>query len=198
MARAPRGTSSKASNDRSGKGAGSTEGASGAGRKARGGTKASGGTKAKSPTKVRGGSAARKQASKTPARATTRSPSKTRDAPQKRAGSKLQPRPRPEQSQSWVAALASLTTSPLARAILADVLEAAVVALRKQRPGLEALGSQQLARAEQAAADVGSELVAGTAALAQTAVGVLTGAVADTALSVLGASPAREDDRGGD
>jgi len=72
---------------------------------------------------------------------------------------------------------------------MADVLEAAVAALRKERPGLEALGAQQLARAEQAAADVGSEIVAGTAALAQTAVGVLSGAVADTALSVLGGSP---------
>jgi hypothetical protein len=81
-----------------------------------------------------------------------------------------------------------MATSPLAREIMADVLEAAVAALRKERPGLEALGAQQLARGEQAAADLGSEMVAGTAALAQTAVGVLAGAVADTALSVLGGS----------
>jgi len=92
--------------------------------------------------------------------------------------------------------LASLATSPLARDIMADVLEAAVAALRKERPGLEALGARQLARGEQAVADLGSEMMAGTSALAQTAVGVLTEAVADTALSVMGgsASPARDND----
>jgi hypothetical protein len=90
---------------------------------------------------------------------------------------------------------ASLATSPLAREIMADVLEAAVAALRKERPGLEALGAQQLARGEQAAADLGSEMVAGTAALAQTAVGVLTEAVADTALSMIGGPVSSEGDK---
>src|SRR6478609_9120872 len=176
MARAPRGTSSKTSKSGRSQRAGSTKAASGSGRKARTGTKATGRTKAESPTKARKsarGKSARgqQQPAKSAARATTRPTTtrpirKTREAPQKRVASRAQTQRRSEQGQGWVGMLASLATSPLARDIVADVLEAAVAALRKERTGLEALGARQLARGEQAAADLGSEMVAGTAALA--------------------------------
>ena len=84
-----------------------------------------------------------------------------------------------EQSQSWGSLIASLVTSTLGRAILADVLEAAAAALKKERPGLEQAGADQIARAGEAATSAGSEIVSGTAALAQRAVSVLTEAAAE-------------------
>ena len=136
MARAPRGTSSKTSKGGRSERAGSTKAASGSGRKARTGTKATGRTKAESPTKARKSARGQQQPAKSAARATTRPTTtrpirKTREAPQKRVASRAQTQRRSEQGQGWAGMLASLATSPLARDIVADVLEAAVAALEE-------------------------------------------------------------------
>jgi hypothetical protein len=72
---------------------------------------------------------------------------------------------------------------------LADVLEAAAAALKKERPGFEPASMDQIASTGEAATRVGSEMVSGTAALAQRAVSVLTEAVTEKALNALGHRP---------
>jgi hypothetical protein len=64
-------------------------------------------------------------------------------------------------------------------------LEAAAAALRKERPGFEQAGADQMASAGEAATSAGSEIASGTAALAQRAVSALTHAAADAALNAL-------------
>jgi hypothetical protein len=110
----------------------------------------------------------------------------------KRSASKAQKRRPSEQPQSWSGVVASLVTSAMGRAILADVLEAAAAALRKERPGFEQAGADQMASAREAATSAGSEIVSGTAALAQRAVSVLTEAAADAALDALDGMAADE------
>ena len=156
MARGPRGTSSKAPTTgtarRAGKGGGKA--------------KAQPGAKAQKRFAAKGAVAT--AAAKGPRKGT-----------RQRTASKAQQRRPSEQSQSWGSLITSLVTSTLGRAILADVLEAAAAALKKERPGLEQAGADQIARAGEAATSAGSEIVSGTAALAQRAVSVLTEAVAD-------------------
>jgi hypothetical protein len=109
----------------------------------------------------------------------------TRKGAQKRTASKPERRRPSEQSQGWGSAVASLVTSALGRAILADVLEAAAAALKKERPEFERAGVDQIASPGEAATSVGSEMMSGTAALAQRAVSVLTEAVTEKALNAL-------------
>jgi hypothetical protein len=159
MARGPRETSSKARNA---------------------GT-ARGGGKAKAQRGAQKRSAAKGAAAGTKASAATG----TRKGARKRSASKVQKRRPSEQPQSWSGVVASLVTSAMGRALLADVLEAAAAALRKERPGFEQAGTDQLASAGEAATSAGSEIVSGTAALAQRAVSALTHAAADAALNAL-------------
>jgi hypothetical protein len=64
-------------------------------------------------------------------------------------------------------------------------LEAAAAALKKERPEFERAGVDQIASPGEAATSVGSEMMSGTAALAQRAVSVLTEAVTEKALDAL-------------
>jgi hypothetical protein len=64
-------------------------------------------------------------------------------------------------------------------------LEAAAAALKKERPGFEQAGADQIASAGEVATSVGSEMASGTAAPAQRAVSVLTEAVTEKALNAL-------------
>src|SRR4030095_9554330 len=143
MARAPRATSSK------GRDAGNAP----SGGKGRGRAKPQSGARAQKRSAAKG----------TRASAATR----TRKAAQKRTALKQQTRRPLEQSTSWGSAVASLLTSALGRAIIADVLEAAAAALKKDRPGLEPAGMDRIASTGEAALGGGSETVSGTAALAQ-------------------------------
>lgn len=160
--------------------------------KARSGAK-SGKASGKASPNRSGGKAQKQTASKAAAASKSRSPTKAREASKKRTPSKSKARQQPAKSQNWGSAISSLVTSSLGREILADVLEAAAAALKRERPGLQAAGAEQIARAGEAATNIGTEIASGTAALAQTAVGVLAEVVSDTARSVLPGGTSRNE-----
>ncbi len=156
-------------------------------------------SKAQASEKTKTGEASKKQASSgTRARATKREPSKTRAASQSRTTQKTRGPSRRRanseaSSQSWGSLLTTLVTSPLGRAIMADVLIAAADALRKDRPNLQQTveeGTQQVMKVGGAAIDAGSDVASAAVTLAQSAAGALAEVVTDAARDMLPGSTA--------
>jgi hypothetical protein len=148
-------------------------------------------------------------AKKTPAKERGSAKAATRPATQKRAPTNAkttQKRTSKTRSQKQTAdtgtllnAVSNLAGSALGREIIADVLEAAAGALRKQRVNVGRVigaGAEQVSEAAGTAADVATEAVAGTVGLAQAAAGVLAEVVTDAAQSVLPGSSTSDNGRG--
>ena len=121
----------------------------------------------------------------------------------KNTGAKKQMRSRKAQGQSsglsenWLGAASTLVASAVGREILAEVLEAAVSALRRSRGNIgEAAraGAEQASHTAGAAVDVATEVATGTMTLAQTAAGVLAEVATDAARTMLPGSSADDDE----
>jgi hypothetical protein len=136
------------------------------------------------------------------AKAGARSAGKQRSGAKKAAGQKRgTPARRGAQAggaENLLAAFSTLAGSALGREIIADVLESAATALRKDRGNIRQEIESGVERATEAAGstvDVATEVASGTMGLAQTAAGVLAEVATDTARSMLGVSS--DEDEGG-
>jgi hypothetical protein len=101
-------------------------------------------------------------------------------------------------AENLLGAVSTLAGSALGRQIIADVLEAAATALRKDRGNIRQeieTGVEQVTETAGTAVNVATEVASGTVGLAQTAAGVLAEVATDAARSMLVGS--RDDDEGG-
>ena len=149
-------------------------------------------SKQRTPAKARKGTSAKRGVAKKSAGS-----SKQRRT-SKAAATKRRPRAGATGEQNWSSALTALVSSSLGREILADVLEAAAGALRRAQGNMQeaiAAGTSAASEASDTAVSVSSELVSGTAAVAQTATEVLGDVVTAAARSLLpdSANAARTD-----
>jgi hypothetical protein len=141
-------------------------------------------TKARRSGTAQTGSASRARA----ASKSSIAPARQRATAKRGSASKRRARKAARAGQSWPAALETLVSSSQGRNILAEVLEAAAGALRKGQGELQenvATGARAMRDVSGAAIDAGTEVVKGTAGLAQTATEVLADVVTSAARSLL-------------